>query len=63
MATEYARATGVATPEQQALLRDTAHRFYGYRDHCPDRQCIAAAYAGRIREIHDIIEGRWVPSR
>lgn len=63
MANEYGHAFAVATPEQRALLRDTAHRFYAYRDRCPDRQCVAAAYTGRIREIRDIIEGRWQPPR
>ena len=61
MATEYGRAFSVATPDQRDLLRQTARRFYAYRDRCPDRQCIAAAYAGRIREIRDIIQGRWQP--
>jgi hypothetical protein len=63
MATEYAQASAVATPEQREVLRETAHRFYAYRDRCPDRQCIVSAYAGRVREIRDIIEGRWPPQR
>jgi hypothetical protein len=63
MTTEYSQASAVATPEQRDVLRTTAHRFYAYRDRCPDRQCIAAAYAGRIREIRDIVEGRWQPPR
>ena len=63
MASEYAQASAVATPEQRNVLRETAHRFYAFRDRCPDRQCIAAAYAGRVREIRDIIEGRWQPQR
>jgi hypothetical protein len=61
MAAEYGRAFSVATPDQRDFLRQTARRFYAYRDRCPDRQCIAAAYAGRIREIRDIVEGRWQP--
>jgi uncharacterized protein len=61
MAAEYGRAYSVASPEQRDLLRQTAHRFYGYRDRCPDRQCIASAYAGRMREIRDIVQGRWQP--
>jgi hypothetical protein len=61
MAAEYGRAYSVASPGQRELLRQTARRFYAYRDRCPDRQCIAAAYAGRIREIRDIVEGRWHP--
>ena len=61
MTDEYGRAFAVASPEQRALLRQTARRFYGYRDRCPDPQCIANAYRGRIREIRDIVEGRWQP--
>jgi hypothetical protein len=58
---EYSRAFSVASPEQRVLLRQTAQRFKAYRDRCPDRQCITSAYAGRVREIRDIIEGRWQP--
>lgn len=63
MAAQYARAVADASPDEQALLRDTAHRFYAYRDRCPDNRCIGDAYNGRIREIRDIIEGRWQPPR
>lgn len=63
MAIEYGRAAALAAPDQRALLRETAHRFYAYRDRCPDAQCIAAAYNDRVREIRDIIEGRWQPPR
>jgi hypothetical protein len=58
---EYGQAFAVASPEQRMLLRQTARRFDAYRSRCSDRQCITAAYAGRIREIHDIIEDRWQP--
>jgi hypothetical protein len=61
MTAQYARAVSVATPEQRDLLRDTAHRFYAYRDRCPDNRCIGEAYVGRMREIRDIMEGRWRP--
>lgn len=61
MTTEYGRAFTVATAEERELLRQTARRFYAYRDRCPDRQCIAAAYTGRVREIRDIVEERWQP--
>jgi hypothetical protein len=61
MATEYARAAAVSSPDQRNLLRDTARRFYAFRDRCPDRKCIADAYTGRIREIRDVVEGRWQP--
>jgi hypothetical protein len=58
MTAEYGRAVSVSTPDMRDALRQTAHRFYAYRDRCTDRQCIADAYAGRIREIRDIVEGR-----
>jgi len=61
VATEYDHAFAVATPEQRVLLRQTGQRFSAYRERCPDRQCIAAAYANRLREIRDIIQGRWQP--
>ena len=63
MATQYGRALANASPDQRDLLRDTARRFYAFRDRCPDRQCIANAYVGRMREIRDIMEGRWQPPR
>ena len=63
MATQYGRALANASPDQRDLLRDTARRFYGFRDRCPDRQCIANAYVGRMREIRDIMEGRWQAPR
>ena len=63
MAAEYGRAVAEASPDERELLRDTARRFYAYRDHCPDNRCVAGAYAGRMREIRDIMEGRWQPPR
>lgn len=59
MAAQYRRAVESASPEQQALLQQTARRFYAYRDRCPDNRCIGDAYVGRMREIRDIMEGRW----
>ena len=58
MAAEYGRAFASAPPEQRDLLRQTGDRFSRYRDRCPNRQCIADAYAGRMREIRDIMESR-----
>jgi uncharacterized protein YecT (DUF1311 family) len=61
MAAQYTAAAAAASPEQRDLLRETARRFYAYRDRCPNRKCIADAYVGRMREIRDIAQGRWQP--
>jgi hypothetical protein len=63
MAAQFDRAMSSASPEEQALLRRTRDRFLGYRDRCPDNRCIGNAYVGRMREIRDIMEGRWQPGR
>ncbi len=63
MATQYRRALAAATPAQRRLLQSTRDRFLAYRDGCPNQQCIADAYVGRMREIRDIIEGRPTPAR
>ena len=59
MSTQYRRALTSASPAQLRLLETTRDRFLAYRDRCPNRQCMADAYAGRMREIRDIMEGRW----
>jgi hypothetical protein len=63
MAALYSHAFAAASPEEREILRDTAGRFYAYRDRCPNTACIGDAYTGRMREIRDIIEGRWQPSQ
>jgi hypothetical protein len=63
MAAQYGRAVPSASPEQLAVLRQTRDRFIAYRDRCPDRSCVGDAYVGRMREIRDIMEGRWQPRR
>ncbi|HEV8407101.1 MAG TPA: lysozyme inhibitor LprI family protein, partial [Sphingomicrobium sp.] len=63
MAAQYATAMSGASPEQKELLRKTRGRFMEYRDRCPSRTCIGDAYVGRMREIRDIMEGRWQPPR
>jgi uncharacterized protein YecT (DUF1311 family) len=63
MATQYRQAIASASPEQKALLQRTRDHFLTYRDRCPNRSCIADAYVGRMREIRDIMEGRWSPQR
>jgi hypothetical protein len=59
MARQYRRALASASPHERELLEQTRLRFLGYRDRCRDRQCVADAYLGRMREIRDIMEGRW----
>lgn len=59
MAAQFSRAFAIASPDQRSLLRDTARRFYAYRDSCPTNACISDAYAERMSEIRDIMEGRW----
>ena len=63
MTTQYRRALTTASPDQMRLLRTTRDRFLAYRDRCPNRQCIANAYLGRMREIRDVMEGRLTPAR
>jgi hypothetical protein len=63
MDAQYGRAVSVASPEQRDLLKSTARRFYAFRDRCTDNRCIGDAYVGRMREIRDIMEGRWQPAR
>lgn len=59
MAAQYRRALASATPAQKAQLQSTGDRFLAYRDRCPTRQCMADGYVGRMREIRDIMEGRF----
>jgi uncharacterized protein len=58
MAAQYRRALSSADPEQRQRLQRTRDRFLAYRDRCPNRQCVADAYVGRMREIRDIMEDR-----
>ena len=59
MAAQYARSMAAASPEQRRLLQRTRDRFLAYRDRCPSNSCISDAYNGRMREISDIMAGRW----
>jgi uncharacterized protein len=55
MAAQYRDAYAAASPETKDALRTTAHRFYGFRDNCPDARCIASGYRERMREIDDLM--------
>ena len=59
MASEFNSAMSDADAGQRALLQRTRSRFLSYRDHCGSDACIAESYRGRIREIRDIMAGRW----
>lgn len=64
MATRYRGALSVVNPEAARLLRDTRDPFLGYRERCgSDASCIDRVYRGRIREIDDIVAGRWRETR
>ena len=63
MAAQYARSMDRASPEQRRILVQSRDRFLAFRDRCPTRACIGDAYVGRMREIRDIMEGRWQPPR
>ena len=59
MSAQFGRAISSADPGERALLQRTRNRFLSYRDSCRSDACIADAYRGRMREISDIMAGRW----
>ena len=60
MASRYVDALRTADPAAAQLLRQTRDPFLGYRERCgSDAACIDRVYLGRIREIDDILGGRW----
>jgi hypothetical protein len=59
MAAQYRNAEADAGPAERRLLVQTRGRFLGFRDRCGTDACIANAYRGRMREIDDIMAGRW----
>jgi hypothetical protein len=63
MASQFNGAMAQAGPEERAVLQRTRSRFLSYRDSCRSDACIADAYRGRMREISDIMAGRWAPPR
>ena len=48
---------------ERAVLQNTRSRFLSFRDRCGTNSCIADTYRGRMREIEDIMAGRWQPPR
>lgn len=63
MASQYVRAVSAGSASQRALLSRTRAEFLRHRDSCPNDSCIAETYRGRMREIADIMSGRWSPGR
>ncbi|RST31116.1 hypothetical protein HMF7854_09905 [Sphingomonas ginkgonis] len=63
MASVYGSAVADADDSQRYILRQTARRFYAFRDNCGSAACIAGAYRDRISEIRDIMNGDWTPPR
>lgn len=61
MAAQFGGAVSRAGPQERALLERTRGRFLAFRDRCGTNACIADAYRGRMREISDIMAGRWNP--
>lgn len=59
MAGQFNAAMSRADSEQRGLLQRTRGRFLSYRDRCATNQCIAETYRSRMREISDIMAGRW----
>lgn len=59
MAAQFGTALAQADAGQRTLLQRTRNDFLRYRDACPSNACIAETYRGRIREIRDIMAGRW----
>ncbi len=61
MAAQFNGALSGASSAERALLIRTRDRFLRFRDGCRSDDCIADAYRGRMREIRDIMAGRWQP--
>jgi hypothetical protein len=61
MAAQFNSARSGASAQERALLDRTRGRFLSYRNGCRSDDCIADAYRGRMREISDIMAGRWQP--
>ncbi len=58
-AQQYRSALVEASEGQRRLLESTRRTFLSYRDRCATNQCIAQTYQSRMREMSDIMSGRW----
>lgn len=54
----YSRALDAADPARRAMLQRNARLFLSERNRCPDEDCVAQTYRGRLREIADIMASR-----
>lgn len=63
MASQFNGAMSRADPQQRSLLYSTRSGFLAFRDRCRSDNCVADTYRGRMREISDIMAGRWRPER
>jgi uncharacterized protein len=61
MSSQFYAALNRADPQQRRLLQSTRSGFLAFRDRCRSDSCVADTYRGRIREISDIMGGRWNP--
>ena len=59
MSSQFYSALNRADPGQRRLLQSTRSGFLAFRDRCRSDSCIADTYRGRMREISDIMAGRW----
>ena len=59
MAADFNRGMSSGDDRQRRLLQKTRTRFLNYRNRCATDQCIQETYQSRIREIGDIMTGRW----
>ena len=59
MAAQFNAAMSRGDAQQRSLLQRTRSRFLSYRDRCATNKCVAETYRSRMREISDIMAGRW----
>jgi uncharacterized protein YecT (DUF1311 family) len=59
MAADFQRAMSSGDSGERKLLERTRKRFLSFRNRCVTNQCIEETYQSRIREIGDIMTGRW----